>query len=44
MKKKKKDSPEKKILTHLSILSWDIPQTEQPGRLPSMGLQKSDMT
>ena len=26
--------------THSSILAWKIPQTEEPGRLQSMGLQK----
>ena len=26
---------------HSSILAWRIPQTEEPGRLQSMGLQKS---
>ena len=25
--------------THSSILAWRIPWTEEPGRLPSMGLQ-----
>ena len=27
--------------THSSILSWEIPWTEEPGRLQYMGLQKS---
>ena len=27
-----------------SIIAWEIPQTEEPGRLQSMGLQESDMT
>ena len=27
-----------------SILAWRIPRTEEPGRLQSMGLQKSDTT
>ena len=27
--------------THSSILGWEIPWTEEPGRLQSMGLQKS---
>ena len=26
---------------YTSILAWKIPWTEEPGRLPSMGLQKS---
>ena len=35
---------EKEMATHSSILAWRIPWTEQPGRLQSMGLQKSDTT
>ena len=27
--------------THSSILAWEIPWTEEPGGLESMGLQKS---
>ena len=27
--------------THASVLVWEIPWTEEPGRLQSMGLQKS---
>ena len=26
--------------THFSILGWEIPWTEEPGRLQSMGLQR----
>ena len=26
------------------ILAWEIPRTEEPGGLQSMGLQESDMT
>ena len=29
---------------HSSTLAWKIPWTEEPGRLQSMGLQKSDTT
>ena len=29
------------MATHSSILAWRIPRIEEPGRLPSMGLQKS---
>ena len=29
------------MVTHSSILAWEIPWTEEPGRLQSMGLQKS---
>ena len=28
------------MATHSSILVWEIPQTEEPGRLQSMGLQR----
>ena len=31
---------EKEMATHSSILAWEIPWTEEPGRLPSMGSQK----
>ena len=29
------------MVTHSSILAWEIPQTEEPVRLQSMGSQKS---
>ena len=32
---------EEEIATHSRILAWEIPWTEEPGRLQSMGLQKS---
>ena len=35
---------EKKMATHSSIPPWEIPWTEEPGRLQSMGSQESDMT
>jgi len=35
------DSLEKEMATHSNILAWEIPWTEEPGGLPSMGLQKS---
>ena len=35
-----KDSPEKGMATHSSILAWRIPWTEEPGGLQFMGLQK----
>ena len=38
------DPLEKEMVTHSSILAWRIPWTEKPGRLQSMGLQKSDTT
>ena len=36
----REDPLEKKMATHSSILDWRIPQTEEPGRLQSMGLQR----
>ena len=35
------DPLEKEMATHSSILAWGIPWTEEPGRLQSMGWQKS---
>ena len=35
-----KDPLEKKWLPPLSIFAWRIPQTEEPGRLQSMGSQR----
>ena len=32
------------MATHFSILAWRIPWMEEPGRLQSMGSQKSDTT
>ena len=29
------------MATHSSILAWEIPWTEEPGRLWSLGLQNS---
>ena len=34
-----KDPLEKKMATFSSILVWEIPWTEEPGRLWSLGLQ-----
>ena len=34
------DPLEKQMATHSNILAWKIPQTEKPGRLQSMGLQR----
>ena len=31
------DPLEKEMATHSSILAWEIPWTEEPGRLQSMG-------
>ena len=33
------DPLEKGMATHSSILAWEIPWTEEPGGLRSMGLQ-----
>ena len=35
------DPLEKEMATYSSILAWKISWTEEPGRLQSMGLQKS---
>ena len=34
------DPLEKEMATHSSILAWRTPQTEEPGRLQSTGLQR----
>ena len=34
------DPLEKEMATHLSILAWRIPWTEEPGGLQSMGSQR----
>ena len=36
----REDPLEKGMATHSSILAWRIPQTEEPGRLQSRGLQR----
>ena len=33
-------SPEEEMATHSSILAWEIPQTEELGRLQPLGLQR----
>ena len=38
------DSLEKEMATRSSILFREMPWTEEPGRLQSMGLQEADMT
>ena len=38
------DLLEKEMATHFTILAWEIPWTEEPGMLQSMGLQELDMT
>ena len=37
----REDLREKEMATHSSILTWEIPWTEEPGGIPFMGLQKS---
>ena len=34
------DPLEKEMATHSNTLAWKIPWTEEPGRLPSVGLQR----
>ena len=34
------DPLEKEMTTHSSFLAWEIPWTEEPSRLQSMGLQR----
>ena len=38
------DSLEKEMATHSSILAWEIPLAEEPGKLQSMESQELDMT
>ena len=39
------DPLDNKMATHCSILAWEIPWTEQPGGLQSIGVtEESDMT
>ena len=35
---------DKEMATHSSILAWEIPWTEEPGGLQSMGSQELDTT
>ena len=37
----REDTLKKGMATHYSILAWRIPWTEEPGRLQSMGVAKS---
>ena len=39
-----KDPLAKEMATHSSILAWEIPWTEEPCGLQSMGLQELNMT
>ena len=36
------DPLEKEMATHSSILAWEIPWTEEPGRLKSEGSQRGE--
>ena len=36
----REDPLEKEMATHSSILAWEIPWTEEPGGLQSMGSQR----
>ena len=38
------DPLEKEMATHSSVLAWEIPRTEEPGGLQSMGMQELDTT
>ena len=40
----RKDSLEKEMATHACIFDWEVPWTEESGRLQSMGLQELDVT
>ena len=39
-----KDFLKKEMATHSSTLAWEIPWTEEPGGLQSVGSQESDTT
>ena len=34
------DPLEKEVATHSSVLAWEIPRTEEPGGLQSLGSQR----
>ena len=38
------DPLKKEMTTNFGILAWEIPWTEEPGRLQSVGSQESDTT
>ena len=38
----REESLEENVATHSSILAWEIPRTEEPGGLQSMGSQELD--
>ena len=37
------DPPEKEMANHSSILAWEIPWTQEPGRLPSVAKVGQDL-
>ena len=37
----REDPLEKEMATHSSILAWEIPRTEEPGGLQSMGFKRA---
>ena len=39
----REDSLEKEMATHSSILAWEIPWTEKPGSLQSMGVKTKNI-
>ena len=39
----REDLLEKEMVTHSSILAWEIPWTEEPGRLQSMASQSDSL-
>ena len=38
------DPLQQEMVTHSSILAWEVPWTEELGRLQSMGLQRAGLT
>ena len=38
------DPLQKEMATHSNILAWEIPWTEEPGKLQSMARKEPDMT
>ena len=36
----REDPLEKEMATHANVLAWEIPRTEEPGGLQSVGSQK----
>ena len=40
----REDPLEEEMATHSSILAWEIPWTEEPGRLQSMDQKELDTT